>query len=272
MNLWHGCRAAKNAANRIAKRRQLRFTGLVWFELMRKFCPPEAPAVETVLIGTRPVPLLMVRNPRARRYLLRMRPDGTPRVTIPRGGSAAAARDFVERNRPWLERQWHQLQTHPRPPAIWQAGSTVWFRGDLAPIQSGQPGWVQLGDQVIATGADVGNLRPAIEKHLRQLAARELPVRLRELAARHGLAVSRVTVRAQRTRWGSCSRRATISLNWRLIQVPPFVRDYILFHELAHLTQMNHSRRFWAEVERLCPDYRVAERWIKEHREFLRGA
>jgi len=76
-------------------------------------------------------------------------------------------------------------------------------------------------------------------------------------------------VRNQKTRWGSCSRRSTISLNWRLVQVPPFVSDYILLHELAHLREMNHSRRFWHVVEQMCPDYHIAERWLKEHSRLL---
>jgi hypothetical protein len=77
-------------------------------------------------------------------------------------------------------------------------------------------------------------------------------------------------VRSQKSRWGSCSRRGTISLNWRLIQTPAFVSDYICLHELMHLRQMNHSPRFWREMERVCPDYRMAERWLKEHSGLLR--
>jgi len=85
------------------------------------------------------------------------------------------------------------------------------------------------------------------------------------LAALHNLPVRRVTVRNQRSRWGSCSRRGTISLNWRLVQAPDFVRDYIVLHELAHLKEMNHSRRYWGEVARLCPDFPAAECWLKQH-------
>jgi predicted metal-dependent hydrolase len=91
-----------------------------------------------------------------------------------------------------------------------------------------------------------------------------------ELAALHGIEVGRVSVRNQRSRWGSCSRRGTISLNWRLIQTPERVRDYIILHELAHRRHMNHSPRFWQEVEWLCPDYLEAERWIKRHGRWLR--
>jgi predicted metal-dependent hydrolase len=264
----------------------------MWFKFMEKLRSPPPLTSETVLLGSRRVPLLVVRNPRARRYLLRLRPDGTPRVTIPRGGSAAAAREFVERNRPWLEREWQRMKARPKQAVVWQIGTEVLFRGEWVRIQSTESGFIQIGQEnpiecgvrnaecgfqsepphVGSNNAAVGSydLRPAIEKHLRQLATRELAARTMELAGQHGLMVSRVTVRNQRSRWGSCSRRGTVSLNWRLIQTPAHVRDYIIFHELAHLTHMNHSNRFWQEVEGLCPGYAVAERWLKEHREILR--
>src|SRR5438067_312828 len=81
----------------------------------------------------------------------------------------------------------------------------------------------------------------------------EFPPRVMELAALCDLRIQRVTVRDQKSRWGSCSRRATISLNWRLIQTPDFVRDYVILHELMHLREMNHSRRFWRHVQNVCP-------------------
>jgi predicted metal-dependent hydrolase len=96
-------------------------------------------------------------------------------------------------------------------------------------------------------------------------AARDLPPRLRELAARHGFDVGSVRVGDQRTLWGSCSRRGSISLNWRLIRMPAEVRDYILLHELAHLRHPDHSRRFWALVASICPWYRDAHRWLRQN-------
>jgi len=72
-------------------------------------------------------------------------------------------------------------------------------------------------------------------------------------------------VGSQRTRWGSCSPSGRVSLNWRLVQMPPPVRDYVLLHELAHLKHPDHSSRFWREVERLCPWYREARAWLGEH-------
>ena len=109
-----------------------------------------------------------------------------------------------------------------------------------------------------------------MQKHLRNLASQELPLRVMELTALHRVNVSRVTVRNQKSRWGSCSRRGTISLNWRLIQTPDFVRDYVILHEVAHRREMNHSEKFWQEVGRLFPDHLQAERWLKQHANLLR--
>ena len=105
---------------------------------------------------------------------------------------------------------------------------------------------------------------------LRRLATKELTARTLALARQHTLTVNRVTIRNQRSRWGSCSRRGTISLNWRLIQMPDPIRDYVILHELAHTREHNHSQKFWRLVEELCPDYREAKAWIRQHRGMLR--
>ena len=95
------------------------------------------------------------------------------------------------------------------------------------------------------------------------LAREELTARLLTLASEHGLRVRAVTVRDQRTRWGSCSPTGRISLNWRLNQAPPLVRDYVLLHELTHMEHPNHSKRFWRELERVCPWHREARAWLR---------
>jgi predicted metal-dependent hydrolase len=221
-----------------------------------------------VVAGTRPVRLCFVRNRRARRYILRLRPDGAARVTVPRGGSLAEAKRFVERNVPWLEQQVLRQATRPRGPATWPAGTEIFFRGERVRLEhgaNGEAGLVHVGTELVPVPDQTADLRPAIERHLRRMATKELSRRVFELAVLHDLPVRRVTVRNQRSRWGSCSRRGTISLNWRLVQTPVFVRDYLVLHELAHLREMNHSRRFWNEVARLCPGFREAEKWLKQH-------
>ncbi len=214
-----------------------------------------------------PVEVRLVRNLRARRYILRLQPDGTARLTIPRGGSIATARSFLNRKSAWLDQQVSRLRNHDALHArVWTLGATVLFRGEQVRIEPcREPQWIQLGSGRLKVKDISADLRPEIEVHLTKLATAELPGRVQEYAIAHGLAVRNVVIRNQRTRWGSCSPRGAISLNWRLIQTPPFVRDYICLHELMHLREMNHSRRFWHEVEKACPYFEVAEQWLKAY-------
>jgi len=117
--------------------------------------------------------------------------------------------------------------------------------------------------QLITVAAAVDDVRPAVERDLRALAHAEVVPRLHALAAQHGIAIGRVTVRNQRSRWGSCSPRGDIALNFRLVQMPAAVCEYVLLHELMHVRQPNHSVRFWRLVERVCPGFRAAERWLR---------
>jgi predicted metal-dependent hydrolase len=105
---------------------------------------------------------------------------------------------------------------------------------------------------------------------LRKRAWLELPPRLMELAALHGLTVSRVSIRNQRSRWGSCGRDGLICLNWRLVLMPSWVSDYILVHELMHLRRMDHSPAYWRLVAGACPEYRVARQWLRAYGPSLR--
>ena len=203
----------------------------------------------------------LIRMRRAKRYIMRLRPDGALRVTIPRGGSRAEALRFAERHVSWALRQRARLQSRTGEPAPWGDGTRVLLDGrpERLTIDGAH---VTLGHLAISATAGA-DLSAAVRQGMRAAASRELPPQLRALAAQHRLTVRRVTVRDQRSRWGSCSRTGTIALNYRLIQMPPAVRRYILIHELAHLVHANHSRRFWTLVESMDPGFRESERWLK---------
>ena len=110
------------------------------------------------------------------------------------------------------------------------------------------------------------SLKPAMvhpeEPALRRQAATELPAELMALADRHGITVTRVSIRNQRSRWGACSSRGSITLNWRLMLVPAFVREYVMIHELMHRRELNHSKRFWKHVAAACPRHDEARKWL----------
>jgi predicted metal-dependent hydrolase len=173
-----------------------------------------------------PAPVAFVRRKGARHYILRVRLDGVVRVTVPWHGSRAEAAEFLRARREWVVRELH--------------------RHDVS--------------------RDRSRLPHDVESALRRQAARELPRRLAELAHLHGFTVTAVSIRNQRTRWGSCSPAGRISLNWRLVQVPPDVRDYVLLNELTHLRHLNHSARFWRELAHVCPGHADARRWLRASR------
>lgn len=206
-----------------------------------------------------------VRMRRARRYIIRVRPDGSLRVTIPRGGSQRLALVFLEEQRKWAERERLRVLAQ-HAPARWLEGDTILLRGRLARlrvVREGHVAWLDIDGERIRLREQTVDLRPAAEACLTGIARRELVPRLHELAQRHALTVSRVTIRNQRSRWGSCARSGAVALNFRLVQTPDTVRDYVLIHELMHLEQQNHSRRFWRLVEAACPAFHDAERWLR---------
>jgi predicted metal-dependent hydrolase len=190
-----------------------------------------APSAEPAAVGFQ---LFFVRHRKARRYWIRVVDDGRVRVTIPRGGSKRDALAFVERERAWID---NERRLHSERQARREA-------------QRGADGQQPLRHRP-----------PPCDLLAR--AKRELPARLLELAATLALTVNKVSVRNQKSLWGSCSRTGHISLNWRLVRMPDAVRDYVMIHELMHLKRMDHSRKFWRLVAAACPDYRELRRQLR---------
>jgi predicted metal-dependent hydrolase len=225
--------------------------------------PPTEPPARTL-----EETIVFERSQRARHYRLTLRRDGVAVATIPVRGSIREAEKFVAQHREWLERARERQRRRPRAADLWSVGTRVLWRGELIEVRiaaQGERPQVCLAADVFRVPRLDGDLRPTLEAHFARRAQVELPARTWELAALTGVDVKHVTVRNQRARWGSCSATGTISLNWRLVQTPDFVRDYIIYHELMHLREMNHSARFWSRVEEVCPGWREAERWIKRN-------
>ena len=214
------------------------------------------------------MPIHYRRHGRARNYVLRLHTNKTVLVTIPRHGTKRFAREFVASRKTWLEKQWRIMETRNVPPQVLRPGMEILLHGRPVPLEvamQGQRWELQFGSERAPLTNPLGNLRPTLENHLQNLARSCLIQRAHELALYYSEKIRRVVVRNQRSRWGSCSYNGTISLNWRLIQLPAPVRDYIIVHELMHLRELNHSPRFWAEVAKACPDYRIAEEWLKQN-------
>jgi len=227
---------------------------------------PEAATVDWIEVSSLRLPIHSRRNPRARRFLMYVRADRSISLTMPRRGSRQEGLDFVRSRSTWIERQLRRMDAITVPQRHWTKGTEVLLRGEPQTLNIDSVGdrhHVILGTERIPIKDPESNLRPWVQAWLQKKAKIELPPRVTELAAQHMLTTGRITIRNQSSRWGSCSNRGSISLNWRLLQTPESVRDYIILHELMHLKEMNHSARFWALVEKVCPSYLDSERWLK---------
>ncbi len=168
--------------------------------------------------------VVYVRNMRAKNYRLTLRRDGVPVATIPARGSEKQARAFVKKNAEWLDRMRERHRGQRRLPSRWTVGTEIMWRGEMMLIQrvAGMPRpQVGLGSEIFrVANLDGDDLRSTLESAFKSRARIELTARTWELAAETGMAVKKVSIRNQRTRWGSCTEGGVISLNWRLILSP----------------------------------------------------
>jgi predicted metal-dependent hydrolase len=195
-------------------------------------------------------------SPRARRVSLRIKPWVGLEVVVPKRFPQHRIERILQQHEPWIRRQLARhapsLATPPLPTRVsLRAIGRVWqvVIEDEARQLSERAGKLVLPR---ARAQAVDSLRGWVRRKARQ----HLPARLRELARAHGFGYERVSIRSQKSRWGSCSSRGTISLNDQLMFLPPDAVDYLLIHELCHTREMNHSPRFWALVESCCPEWR----------------
>lgn len=213
------------------------------------------------------------RSARARRLCARVHRDGRVDIVIPQRAPATVVQDFMARHRNWIETKAAQARALAPPAAAFppeRIALPALGRSLRVHLAGGrQPPRVRLlADGILAIKGEVATqaaLRRALQRWLMACARVELGGMLRHIAAEHGFHYSGISIRRQRTRWGSCSTRRRISLNVCLMFQPVDVVRYLLIHELAHTLHMNHSDRFWATVARCCPNWRTLDR------ELLRG-
>jgi predicted metal-dependent hydrolase len=221
-------------------------------------------------------PWVVRESRRARRLAVRVHRTGRVEVVVPPRTSRATVSAFLSEHRDWIETRRQAALRHKPPetpfppPRIALPGVYETWRVHLA----GGTGRVRIreprereqgGEELLVIGGDVSTpqlLKDALRRWLMGRAQRVLAEHLADCAREFGFAYRTLSIRRQRTRWGSCSVRGTISLNCCILFQPPEVLRYLLIHELAHTRHMNHSRAFWECVAHCCPDYRKLDRQL----------
>ena len=217
------------------------------------------PAEALTLPGVPAVTVALRRSARARRMSLRVSGiDGRVTLSLPRSVARSEAMAFLRAREDWLRRH---LAAVPEPTVV-APGVALPVQGLVHRVTAAPVRHVTAeGGQLLVPGdAPTG---PRVAAWLRGRARECLSAAIAAHAEVLGRAPGRITLRDTRSRWGSCTAAGNLNFSWRLVMAPPEILDYVAAHEVAHLVQMNHSRAFWAEVARLCPDHRARARWLR---------
>ena len=246
------------------------------FTLMTKFSHNTA-MLETLTFENFDV--TVIRSSRRKTATIKVDLEGVS-VRIPADLPLARIEKLVAEKTAWIERKLAEAERKQRGIAgqLEQSstladGSRIMVQGQLLPLKliaSDQMKIVQSSDrlEVYADAdliADKEQLRALVEQWLYRRAVEELNFCVNVYKQRVGATPSRIQIKDYRARWGSCKPDGSIQLNWRLIHAPMHIMDYVVVHELCHLLEMNHSKHFWSEVERVEPQYKMKRQWLKDN-------
>ncbi len=229
---------------------------------------------KTVLDG-KTVSYTLKLGPRCRHARLEVARETGLTAVIPRRYNLKKLPAFLEANKRWIIQTLKKYGTEPSPPlqATHPANHIPYLGKYLELVRDGDglsPVRIAGDTLVLSSGLfESGMLAPVLEDWYRREAARIIKERVEKNGKLMGLSYNRIAIKVMRSRWGSCSVKGNLNFNWKLILMPEAVIDYVIIHELTHLKEMNHSKKFWALVAKECPDWRERRKWLtKNGREF----
>jgi predicted metal-dependent hydrolase len=230
---------------------------------------PSEPQTIQIVFDQAIYPVRVRRHRQARRYTLRIHAATREVIlTMPPRGSVREAKEFAQKHGGWIAARLRRLPEA----APFVDGTVLPLRGVQHRIVH-RPGargtvWTETGadgERLLCVAGEAPHIDRRVGDFLRREALRDLEASSRRAATQLGVAIRRISVRDQSSRWGSCSTTGVLSYSWRLVLAPPFVLDYLAVHEAAHLIEMNHSARFWRLVNGICSDANRAKLWLDIH-------
>lgn len=225
------------------------------------------------IIDGQTISYIVKRSPKTKYVRLEVRPEAGLIVVIPKSYKSDQIPTLLKEKERWISdklTKYCQVQRHSSSRAL-KDGDTIPYLGrDLEVItrqsyRNVERVNVEPNKLVVDLKAGNNRLGIVLERWYRMKAAQLIDEKAKKLSARMGLTYNRLSIKGQKTRWGSCSQKGNLSFNWKLLMVPEPVIDYVIIHELAHLKEMNHTKRFWQLVDRHCPEWRDHKKWLKDH-------
>lgn len=211
---------------------------------------------------------------------LEVKKDLTVNLRAPFYASEKDLKRFIDSKKDWLIEAYEKTlslnaqQPEKRPEEIYYDGALLPFRGNAAIklniIKAGESDKAEVSYNakessisIITLSESSEFIRECVTGVYRKLARREIEIKAAYYAAKMGVTYNRIFIKEQKTVWGSCSGRKNLNFNWKLIMMPESILDYVVVHELSHLIEMNHSPSFWAQVEKVIPDYKERTEWLR---------
>ena len=221
----------------------------------------------------------IIRSPRRKTAAIKVDLNGVS-VRVPQSLAQEHIRELIAEKSEWVERKLKVSEQKRQAIAAQEArsehldnGSLILIQGRQIPLslrEDRQMSVAEESGQLIVRGPDAmlgesEQLRALVEQWLYGRAVEELHFCVNVYQQKVGVSPRIIQIKDYRARWGSCKPDGSIQLNWRLIHAPIHIMDYVVVHELCHLLEMNHSRRFWTEVERVDPQYQMKRQWLKDN-------
>ncbi|MFX4262271.1 M48 family metallopeptidase [Pelotomaculum propionicicum] len=230
------------------------------------------PCGGTVDLAGRKVSYLLKRSERAKNLRIKVDMENGLVVTVPSQFDSSILGSILKEKQGWILDKLEYFAQQRQSPSGKQPGRYVLYRGREyrveVQIQKTPACAVEIVDDKIVVTLDEGSGNDSaavLERWLKSMARLLINQRIRVVNSVLKLRFNRVAIRGQKTRWGSCSQLGNLNFNWRLVMAPLQVMDYIVAHELLHLVEPNHSKKFWALVENVCPDYKSCRDWLKKN-------
>ncbi len=231
-----------------------------------------------VMLGGTPLPYQWKRSARRRTAAITVHPEKGVIVHTPQAFSLAQAEELLRSKAPWVLKHCNRLERERvrRAALRWQQGRLLPYLGAKYPLQfvlDGGREEVALAEGRFLVGLP---LQPGAETleawarermldWYREQARRMLEARVAHFKPLLGVQPATIRIKQQKRRWGSCSAKGALNFNWHLVLAPPEILDYVVVHELCHLIVLNHSPRFWGQVEKILPDYGARRGWLRRN-------
>lgn len=210
---------------------------------------------------------------RRRTIALIITPDARLIVRAPLRAPASLIDEAVREKEAWIRKKQAEMRKRPQAvPHAYEEGEIFWFLGRPYPLHLTDDGRaaIERTDRLVVSRNVRPDIRTAIQRWYIAEAKKEIHARCMYFSMMTGYSPQSLSITGARQRWGSCSYRGGLNFSWRLIQAPLPIVDYVIVHELVHLRQHDHSKKFWATVQELMPDYERRRTWLRDNERLMR--